>query len=140
MSSKSSSSSSSSYIAAIAASSNPGKFTAANPSNPLTAAVKAAWRLRGAAPMSSAALGVAATWHPRNEGVLAAYFALYDVADAAFLMLLMARAPTACGGAGASIRRAMRFAALRMRHSARSGAYPKARAHRSQWDVSGLWH
>ena len=54
-----SSSSSSSYIAAIAASSNPGKFTAANPSNPLTAAVKAAWRLRGAAPMSSAALGVA---------------------------------------------------------------------------------
>ena len=54
-----STSSSSSYLAAIAASSNPGKFTAASPSNALTAAIGRTFRLRGAAPMASAALGVA---------------------------------------------------------------------------------
>ncbi len=42
---------------------------------------------------ATAALKVAATWHPHRTPLLAAYAAVYDVSDAAFLMLLMARAP-----------------------------------------------
>ena len=38
-----------------------------------------------------AGLEVGATWRPRDDGLLAAYFVLFDVADAAFVALLMAR-------------------------------------------------
>ena len=38
-----------------------------------------------------AGLEVGATWRPRDDGLLAAYFVIFDIADAAFVALLMAR-------------------------------------------------